>query len=73
MEWMAYRKEFLPLMIIRRYLKLTFNYCNENELLDKRIDELTDEVYPFRMDLLPLNFPNPSDLLLNINDKKSVL
>jgi hypothetical protein len=29
MEWMAFRGKFLPIMIIRGYLKLTFNYCSE--------------------------------------------
>jgi len=38
MEWMNLRGQFLPLMIIRRYLKLIFNYCNENGLLDKKIE-----------------------------------
>lgn len=37
MEWMSLRDQFLPLMIIRRYLKLTFNYCSDNELLDKTL------------------------------------
>ena len=41
-EWMNFRGEFLPLMIIRRYLKLTFNYCLENQLIDKNIEELKD-------------------------------
>lgn len=30
MEWMSFRGKFFPLMVIRRYLKLTYNYCNEN-------------------------------------------
>ncbi|MBK8698594.1 MAG: HNH endonuclease [Saprospiraceae bacterium] len=72
MEWMAFRGKFLPLMIIRRYLKLTFNYCNENGLLDKRIDELGEMKLPFRIDLLPTNFPNPNELILNIYEYKII-
>ena len=68
MEWMAFRRQFLPLMIIRRYLKLTFNYCNENGLIDKQIDDLTGLELPFRIDLLPTNFPNPNELILNIEE-----
>jgi hypothetical protein len=71
MEWMIYRGEFLPLMIIRRYLKLIFSYCETNDLLDKRIDDLVDLVLPFKIDLLPTNFPNPNELILSIEDKKT--
>lgn len=71
MEWMAFRGQFLPLMIIRRYLKLTFNYCSEHNLLDKTIDELIDMQLPFRIDLLPTKFPKPNELKLNIDDKKT--
>lgn len=66
MEWMNFREQFLPLMIIRRYLKLTFYYCAKNDLIDKRIDDLEEMELPFRIDLLPINFPNPNELILNI-------
>lgn len=68
MEWMAYRGQFLPLMIIRRYLKLTYNYCNDNGILDRQIDELKEMELPFRIDLLPTTFPKPSELILNIGE-----
>jgi hypothetical protein len=71
MEWMAYRGHFLPLMIIRRYLKLTYNYCSQNELLEKKIEELKEMGLPFRIDLLPTTFPNPNELILNIEEKKN--
>ena len=66
MEWMAFRGQFLPLMIIRRYLKLTFSYCNDNGLLDKQIDDLREMELPFRVDLMPTNFPSPNLLTLNV-------
>ncbi len=69
MEWMNYREAFLPLMIIRRYLKLTYFYCLDNGLLDKSIDELKGIKLPFKIDLLPTKFPKPSGLVLNISDK----
>ena len=64
MECMAFRGQFLPLMIIRRYLKLTFNYCNHNGLLDKNIEDLKEMGLPFRIDLLPIIFPKPNELKL---------
>lgn len=66
MEWMNFRGQFLPLMIIRRYLKLTFSYCNENGLLDKKIEELKDLELPFKIVLLPINFQSPKELILNM-------
>ena len=64
-EWMNFRGEFLPLMIIRRYLKLTFNYCIENELIDKNIYEVKTLELPFKIELLPTSYPKPNKLILN--------
>ena len=66
MEWMSFRGKFLPLMVIRRYLKLTYSYCLENNLIDKKIDELKDMELPLRIDLLPTLYPTPNNLMLNI-------
>ena len=71
MEWMSFRGQFLPLMIIRRYMKLTFNYCVENNLIDKKIEELEDMELPFKIDLLPTSYPNPKGLIMNIEQKKN--
>ncbi len=51
MEWMECRDQFLPLMVIRRFLKLTFNYCIQNNLLDRKIVELKEMELPFKIDL----------------------
>ncbi len=64
LEWMNARGEFLPLMIIRRYLKMTFNYCSQNKLLDKKIEDISGMQLPFRIDLLPMKYPNPTELTL---------
>lgn len=64
MEWMYYRNQFLPLMIIRRYLKLTFNYCEQNNLLDESIDNLKKMELPFKIEFIPINFPAPGSLKL---------
>ncbi len=66
MEWMEFRGKFLPLMIIRRYLKLTYSYCAENGLLDKKVNELKEMELPFKIHLLPTTFPKPDELVLNI-------
>ena len=69
MEWMDYRKQFLPLMIIRRYLKLTFEYCATKNLLELQLNELDCANLPFKIEFLPYDYPNPSELLLNIKEQ----
>jgi hypothetical protein len=69
MEWMDSRGRFLPLMVIRRYLKLVFNYCLDNDLIDKKVGELKGLELPFKIDFLPISFPNPNELIL-INENK---
>ncbi len=65
MEWMIFSGQFLPLMIIRRYLKLTFKYCIENNLIDKQIADLKDLEVPFKIELLPTSYPKLNLLTLN--------
>ena len=72
MEWMNFRGQFLPLMIIRRYLKLTYNYCVHNNLIDKHIEELKGLDLPFKIDLLPTSYPNPTELKLNIEKQNAL-
>ncbi len=72
MEWMNFKGQFLPLMIIRRYLKLTFNYCNTYNLLDKNIEDLKTMELPFKIEFLPTEFPKPNELVLNITEKENV-
>ena len=65
---MNFQEKFLPLMIIRRYLKLTFNYCLEHILIDKNIEEIKELELPFKIELLPTSYPSPSELILNIEN-----
>ncbi|NLA24045.1 MAG: HNH endonuclease [Bacteroidales bacterium] len=71
MEWMEYRKQFLPLLIIRRYLKLTFKYCQGNNLLHQKIEDVSKMELPFKIEYIPTVFPKPDKLILNITDKVS--
>jgi hypothetical protein len=66
MEWMNIKGRFLPLMIVRRYLKLTFNYCSTHNLLDYKVDDLKVMELPFKIEFLPTKFPEPNELVLNV-------
>lgn len=71
MEWMNFKGQFLPLMIIRRYLKMTFKYCITNNLIDKNIEELQDLELPFKINFLPTNYPQPKELKLTVEQNKN--
>lgn len=60
MKWVNYCEQILMLMIRRRYLKLYFNYCNDNGLLDKKIEyiKVMDGVYNFADKELSEKFRN---------------
>lgn len=62
LEWLALRGKFPPLLLLRRYLKLAIEYCQERELMDVQISEAPD--LPFTLSLVPLNFPPPLELEL---------
>ncbi len=65
MEWMNDRGEFLPLMIVRRYLKLVFQYCSEHGLLDTLLEEAQQSALPFKLSFIPVKYPKPTELKLN--------
>lgn len=66
MEWMNYRGEFLPLLIIRRYLKLVFKYCSENKMLDNDLKDMKSLELPFKVEFIPTKYPKPNELIMNI-------
>ena len=66
MERMNSRGTFLPIMVIRRYLKLTFKYCYNHNLLDEKINDFNQISLPFKIDFIPIDFPKPNKLMLNI-------
>ena len=62
MEWMQRRGGFLPLTVIKRYLKLTYTYCVVHSLIDRSPEELQGLDLPFNIDCLPMDYPAPCDL-----------
>jgi hypothetical protein len=64
MEWMTYKNDFPALMILRRYLKLIIQFCIQENLMEKNTEDLKGELYPFKLEYIPVNFPKPSELKL---------
>ena len=61
LEWMAKRKQFPPLKLLRRYLKLAIAYCTENGLMEVSLQGVSALVppLPVAVALLPYDFPDP--------------
>jgi hypothetical protein len=64
MEWMELRGKFLPLMIIRRYLKLTIAFCIENGFMETKLADLDLQEIPFKLNFIPTKYPTPDKLRL---------
>jgi hypothetical protein len=60
MEWMNSKGMFPPLMILRRYLKLIFEFCIQENLMDSFVEDLRNQNYPFNVELAPIDFPKPN-------------
>ena len=67
-EWMYSKNIFLPLMVIRRYLKLIHIYLIENSLIDKEKEYLEKIELPFKIKSLPIKYPDLTTLKITIND-----
>jgi hypothetical protein len=64
LAWMEYKHTFPPLMILRRYLKLVITYCIDKDLMDYSVEDLMDQGHPFSIKNIPVNYPNPCELIL---------
>lgn len=65
LEWMNKKEFTLPILVLRRYLKLLVNYCKLNDLMEMSVTDLTNTDIPFRIDLIPTTLPSPVKLILH--------
>ena len=65
LEWMNKKNITLPILVLRRYLKLAIKYCIDNDLMQMKVSELCNIKIPFKLELLPTNLPYPSKLILH--------
>lgn len=65
LEWMNKQNNMLPILVLRRYLKLVIEYCVHNDLMDMEVSELSKIGIPFNLELLPRTVPGPSELILH--------
>ena len=64
LEWYAKKDGFPPLMLLRRYMKIISNFCEQNDLMDLNLTEMPQGL-PFDLRRLPTtNYPALSELRL---------
>jgi len=64
MEWYGKKGEFPPLRILRNYMKLVIQYCSDNNIMDAEVSESKASDLPFSIEFIPLEFPQPTELIL---------
>lgn len=64
MAWYNERGQFPSIMVLRRYLKLVLQQCQELDMMDKAWEEVDDSVFPFKLSEIPTIFPKCSELSL---------
>lgn len=64
MAWYNEREQFPSIMMLRRYLKLVHQQCQESGLMDVSLEEADDSGLPFHFSDIPTNFPKCSEMSL---------
>ena len=62
LEWLAEKKQFPALLLLRRYLKLAIQMSCEKNIMGMPIKEMPD--LPFSLSAIPVAYPLPSQLQL---------
>ena len=66
LEWMVKRGKFPPLLLLRRYLKLAISSAEQQRLMQVPYGSsaVADEAVPFSLAAIPLEYPQPRNLVL---------
>ena len=64
MEWYNDKNEFPPILLLRRYLKIVYIYCCNENILYCKLDQINKDSIPFQLNSIPTEYPQPSDLIL---------
>ena len=64
LAWSVQKRNFPPILLLRRYVKIASRYCEEHELMDAELRSIDATALPFDIHALPPKFPPLSDLKL---------
>lgn len=68
LDWLEQKGKFPALFLLRRYLKIAINFCEENDLMDKK--QNGDFDLPFSIKKIPIKYPSPPNMTMHY-DKNS--
>ncbi len=66
LEWLAAQGVFPPILLLRRYLKLSIEICRERSLMDVPLADAPE--LPFALSAIPRLYPAPAQLKLWVVD-----
>jgi hypothetical protein len=66
LEWLHGRRQFPSLLLLRRYLKLAIELCEQQQIMDQPMEQATD--LPCSLAAIPRSYPSPSELRLWVVD-----
>lgn len=72
MVWAASKGFFPSILLLRRYIKVVARYCDDNGLMNVRLNRVTELQSPFDLRLLPTEFPPLTELMLWVPPKETV-
>lgn len=64
MVWYRERGQFPSVMVLRRYLKLALQQCQDLGIIDEPWLEVDDTSLPFKLSEIPTNYPMCSEMSL---------
>ncbi len=62
LEWLSEKGQFPPLLLLRRYLKLAIEICQEMGVMEKEVSAAPE--LPISLKSIPLSYPQPDKLKL---------
>lgn len=71
LEWLALTNRFPPLLLLRRYLKLSIEHCEKEQLLDNAVGDAPP--VPFSLHAIPRVYPSPTEMCLWVQPRSEPL
>jgi 5-methylcytosine-specific restriction endonuclease McrA len=62
LDWMEDQGKFPSLFLLRRYLKIVINFCDENGLMEE--DSSKVDKIPFSINKIPIEYPTPKNMTM---------
>lgn len=70
LDWCQNKLAFPSILLLRRFIKLVARHCEGRGLLDDQLTSTVDQTLPFKLLLLPYEFPALSTLVLWVPTKQ---